>query len=125
MPTVIAIGGKGGTGKTVVAALLIELLSTKGIVLAVDADPSTNLNEVLGLELKQTIGQVREDFTEETDKAKLSVGVPKQDVLDLKIAQALVEASRIDLLAMGRPEGSGCRGWRRCCCPPASARRPP
>ena len=85
MTKTIAIAGKGGTGKTTIAALLIKLLSQKGLVLAVDADPSTNLNLALGLplELKGTVGQVREKLTQDVSKG-------------------------FDLLAMGRPEGPGC-----------------
>ena len=62
MTTTIAIAGKGGSGKTTIAALLINLLSQKGTVLAIDADPATNLNLVLGLPLGDTVGKVREDM---------------------------------------------------------------
>ncbi len=104
----IVVAGKGGVGKTAVAALLIDMLSKKGIVLAIDADPSTNLNIALGLPLGETVGRAREDITEAIQKGTLSPTVSKQDVLDMKIRQALVESDRIDLLAMGRPEGPGC-----------------
>ena len=56
MTTTIAIAGKGGSGKTTIAALLIKLLSQKGVVLAIDADPATNLNLALGLPLHDTLG---------------------------------------------------------------------
>jgi CO dehydrogenase maturation factor len=108
MALTIVVAGKGGVGKTAVAALLIELLSKKGIVLAIDADPSTNLNFALGLPLGETVGKAREEITEAIQKGIISPTVPKQDVLDMKIRQALVESDRIDLLAMGRPEGPGC-----------------
>ena len=58
MTTTIAIAGKGGSGKTTIAALLIKLLSQKGAVLAIDADPATNLNLALGLPLSDTVGKV-------------------------------------------------------------------
>ena len=108
MATTIAIAGKGGTGKTTIAALLIKLLSRKGTVLAVDADPSTNLNQALGLPLENTVGRVREELTEAIKRGNLSPGVAKQDLLDYKIMTALVESKGLDLLAMGRPEGPGC-----------------
>lgn len=108
MTMVIVVAGKGGTGKTVISALLINRLSEKGVVLAVDADPSTNLNQALGLPLKETVGRVREDMTEGIKRGSLSPTVPKQDVFDMKVRQALVESTKIDLLAMGRPEGPGC-----------------
>jgi len=104
----IAVAGKGGVGKTAIAALLINRLSQKGTVLAIDADPSTNLNLALGLPLKETVGRLREDMTEDIGKGRLPSGVSKQELLDMKIRQALVESPKIDLLAMGRPEGPGC-----------------
>jgi len=104
----IVVAGKGGVGKTAIAALLIDLLSQRGIVLAIDADPSTNLNTALGLPLGETVGKAREDLTRDMQEGRLSPTVSKQDVLDMKIREALVESKRVDLLAMGRPEGPGC-----------------
>lgn len=104
----IAVAGKGGVGKTAIAALLIKHLSQKGVVLAIDADPSTNLNLALGLSLGETVGRARENMTEAISKGRLPTGVSKQELLDMKIREALVESSKIDLLAMGRPEGPGC-----------------
>ncbi len=108
MGKTIVVAGKGGVGKTAIAALLIDLLSKKGVVLAIDADPSTNLNTALGLPLGATVGRAREDVTEDIQKGRLSPTVSKQDLIDQKIREALVESSKIDLLAMGRPEGPGC-----------------
>ncbi|HEX75106.1 MAG TPA: AAA family ATPase [Dehalococcoidia bacterium] len=108
MTTTIAVAGKGGVGKTAIAALLIDLLSKKGVVLAIDADPSTNLNDALGLSLRETVGRAREELTEDIKKGRLSPTISKQDVLDMRIMEALVESPKIDLLAMGRPEGPGC-----------------
>ena len=108
MTTTIVVAGKGGVGKTAISALLIDLLSEKGVVLAIDADPSTNLNDALGLPLGETVGKAREDITEDISKGRLSPTVPKQDVLDMKIREALVESAKVDLLPMGRPEGPGC-----------------
>jgi CO dehydrogenase maturation factor len=108
MTTTIVVAGKGGVGKTAISSLLIDSLSKKGVVLAVDADPSTNLNTALGLPLGGTVGKAREDLTEDIKKGNLSPTVAKQDILDMKIREALVESSKIDLLAMGRPEGPGC-----------------
>ncbi len=108
MTKTITVAGKGGVGKTAISASIIDLLSKKGIVLAIDADPSTNLNEALGLSVGETVGKAREDITEDIARGRLSPEVPKQDVLDMKIRAALVESSKIDLLAMGRPEGPGC-----------------
>jgi CO dehydrogenase maturation factor len=110
MTKTIAIAGKGGTGKTTVAALLIKLLSQKGLVLAVDADPSTNLNQALGLALddSKTVGRIREKMTEDVSKGRFSPTIAKQEYLFSKIMESLVESKGFDLLAMGRPEGPGC-----------------
>jgi len=106
----IAIAGKGGTGKTTVSALLIKLLSQKGLVLAVDADPSTNLSQALGLPLddSRTVGKIREKMAEDVSKDRLSPDVGKPEYLYSKVVESLVESKGFDLLTMGRPEGPGC-----------------
>ncbi|MBI4297146.1 MAG: AAA family ATPase [Chloroflexi bacterium] len=108
MTTTIAIAGKGGTGKTTLAALIIKMLSREGAVLAIDADPATNLNMALGTSLSDTIGAIREGMAAQVKKGQFQAGISKQDYLELQVSQALVEGERIDLLAMGRPEGPGC-----------------
>ena len=108
MTTTIAIAGKGGTGKTTVAALLIKQLSRQGAVLAMDADPAMNLNMALDLPIPDTIGGIREEMAVSVKKGQFQAGLSKQDYLDLKVSEALLEGDRIDLLAMGRPEGPGC-----------------
>ena len=110
MTKTIAIVGKGGTGKTTVAALLIKLLSQKGLVLAVDADPSTNLNQALGLPLddSRTVGRIREEMAEDVSKGRFSPVASKQEYLFSKFIESLVESKGFDLLSMGRPEGPGC-----------------
>jgi CO dehydrogenase maturation factor len=108
MSKTIAIAGKGGTGKTTVSALLIKLLSSRGSVLAIDGDPSSNLNLALGLPLNETVGSVREEMATKVKSGKFEAGMSKPDYIDYKIHESLVESDRIDLLAMGRPEGPGC-----------------
>jgi CO dehydrogenase maturation factor len=110
MTKTIALAGKGGTGKTSIAALIIKLLSQKGLVLAVDADPSTNLNQALGLSLEndKTVGRIREKMTEDVSKGRFNPTIAKQEYLFNRIMESLVESKGFDLLAMGRPEGPGC-----------------
>jgi CO dehydrogenase maturation factor len=105
----IAITGKGGVGKTTVSALLVTRLIFRGChpVLAVDADPNTCLDNALGVQAIKSVGGVREDARRIAGKG-LSAGISKQELLELKIAESLVEAEDFDLIAMGRPEGPGC-----------------
>ena len=104
----IAIAGKGGVGKTTTSGLIIRALidAGKGIVLALDADPNSNLNEVLGVEVSSTIGKIREDLKK--DAPKMTGGIFKDKMVEMNIHQALVESSSFDLLVMGRGEGPGC-----------------
>jgi len=101
----IALAGKGGTGKTTLAGLLIRFLREHQMspVLAVDADSNPNLNEVLGLEVEETLGEAREMM-----KKDVPVGITKDMWMEMKVEQALVEAKGLDLIVMGRPEGPGC-----------------
>ena len=106
MPYTIALAGKGGTGKTTMAGLLIKYLVTKSKtpVLAVDADCNANLNEVLGLEVKDTLGNAREEMK----KGVVPGGMTKDIFMDMKVEESMVEAEGYDLIVMGQPEGAGC-----------------
>ncbi len=104
-PYSIGLAGKGGTGKTTVAGLLVKYLTENGKVpvLAVDADANANLNEVLGLDVQQTLGEAREEM-----KRGVASGMTKDIFMEMKLEQAVVESKGFDLLVMGRPEGPGC-----------------
>ncbi len=108
MSKVIAFAGKGGVGKTTVAALVVRYLSTAGKtpVLAVDADPNSNLGETLGLEVTATIGDIRETYMK--DPQGIPSGMDKINYLETLVEQALIEKPAFDLLVMGRQEGQGC-----------------
>jgi CO dehydrogenase maturation factor len=106
---IIAVSGKGGTGKTLLSSLLIKLLSETGKdILAIDADPDSNLPEALGVEVMKTVGDVREELKVDTAKGNIPKDMNKWDILDYKIMESVVETPKFDLLVMGRPEGSGC-----------------
>ena len=105
-PFTIAISGKGGTGKTTVSSLLVRSFIGLGEapVLAVDADPNANLHEALGVTVRETLGSMRE----EAFSRQIPPGMHRHEYVRLRFRQALVEAQGFDLVAMGRPEGSGC-----------------
>ncbi len=106
MAFTIALAGKGGTGKTTVAGLLIKYLVARGKtpVLAVDADSNANLNEVLGMEVTDTLGQAREDMK----KGKVPSGMTKDVFMSMRLEEAIAEKDGYDLVVMGQPEGAGC-----------------
>jgi CO dehydrogenase maturation factor len=102
----IAVSGKGGVGKTMLSALLVKVLSDETQdLLAIDADPDSNLPDALGIKVEKTIGDVREEILEARDR---SPGKTLQDVLEYHVLATIDETDNFDLLAMGRPEGSGC-----------------
>ncbi len=106
MPFSIALAGKGGTGKTTLAGLLIKYLvkTEKTPILAVDADSNANFNEVLGLEFTDTLGNAREEMK----KGIVPGGMTKDIFMSMKLEQAVVESAGYDLIVMGQPEGQGC-----------------
>lgn len=119
MTTTIALAGKGGVGKTTIAAMVIKYLmqTQSGSILAIDADPSSNLNMVLGLPLEWTVGDIRENLLDRVKESltasgaamgTVNGGMSKRDYLDYEIRSALAEGARFDLIAMGRSEGPGC-----------------
>jgi len=104
MSYTIAIAGKGGVGKTTIAAMLIQqLLKKDSPVLAVDADPNSNLNVALGMKYEETIADIREEV-----KAETPGSFSKSEFFGMRLEEAIVEGNGFDLLVMGRPEGPGC-----------------
>ena len=110
MTETLAVVGKGGTGKTTFSTMVIKYLLEAGRtpILAIDADPSSNLNLALGMELEETVGQIREDTREQVTDGTFQEGISKPDWFQYQVMRCLVEGDDVDLLAMGRPEGQGC-----------------
>ncbi|MCP4115479.1 MAG: AAA family ATPase [Desulfobacteraceae bacterium] len=108
MSKVIALAGKGGVGKTTVAALILRHLAESGEspVLAVDADPNSNLGETLGIDVDKSVGDVREGFMK--NPQGVPSGMDKIVYLEMLMHQVLIEQQAFDLLVMGRQEGQGC-----------------
>ena len=104
----IAVAGKGGSGKTSIASLVIRYLKKNGAgpILAVDADPNANLGESLGLSIKQTVGSMLDNF--QRDKINIPPGMTKDTYLDYKLNEVIVESKGLDLVTMGRGECPEC-----------------
>ena len=110
MPHTIAVAGKGGVGKTTTCGMLIDYLCEKnrGPVLVVDADANANLNEVLGVEMETSLGQIREEIAHAEMKGTIPKGMSKADYAEFKFNSALIEEDDFDMLVMGRTQGQGC-----------------
>ena len=109
-PHTIAVAGKGGVGKTTTCGMLINYLCGKrnGPVLVVDADANSNLNEVLGVEVETSLGQIREEMAQAELKGTIPKGMTKADYAEFKFNSALIEDDDFDMLVMGRTQGKGC-----------------
>lgn len=107
---VIAVSGKGGVGKTSITALMIKLLSENKnrSILAIDANPDSNLPNVLGILVDKTVGMVTDELKKSIEKAEIPLGMTKEDVLESRVFEILKETPDFDLLVMGRGEGEGC-----------------
>ncbi|OQX09538.1 MAG: carbon monoxide dehydrogenase [Desulfobulbaceae bacterium A2] len=105
MAQVIAMAGKGGTGKTTTTALLLKYLRDRGQtpILAVDADANANLNELLAIKVGTTLGEIRRDM-----KGDIPAGMSRDQFMEMRIHQSLAEEQGYDLLVMGQPDGPGC-----------------
>jgi CO dehydrogenase maturation factor len=112
MAHIIAVAGKGGVGKTTLSGLLIQTMCQMGKkpVLAVDADANSNLNEVLGVEVDLTLGDVREEVAraENSKDNPIPASMSKSDYTEIMFQRCLVEDDDFDLLVMGRTQGKGC-----------------
>ncbi|MBE7002170.1 MAG: carbon monoxide dehydrogenase [Ruminococcaceae bacterium] len=109
-PYTIAVAGKGGVGKTTTCGMIIDYLCSKkqGPVLVVDADANANLNEVLGVEVETSLGEIREEMAQAELKGTLPAGMTKADYADFKFSSAIIEEDDFDMLVMGRTQGKGC-----------------
>lgn len=103
---VIAVTGKGGTGKTVTSTILIGMLAEKfpGEVLAIDADSASSLPYTLGIETKKTVSELRKGIAGSREVQDEFQNLSSKEIM----RSLLTHGDGFDLMAMGRPEGSGC-----------------
>lgn len=108
MSFTLAISGKGGTGKTTIAALIIRVLTEQfgQTALAVDADANATLGMTLGVEVTETVSELRDDVVEK--RVRVAAGASRERQLEMIIHEMITECSGFDLLTMGRPEGPAC-----------------
>ena len=106
----IAVAGKGGVGKTTTCGMIIDYLckAGKGPLLVVDADANSNLNEVLGVEVETTLGDIREEMARAEQTGSVPANKTKADYAEMKFGTALIEEDDYDMLVMGRTQGKGC-----------------
>lgn len=107
---VVAVSGKGGVGKTTLTALMVKILGeTDGrSVLVIDANPDSNLPDVLGVSYSKTVGMATDELRKSMEQSSLPPEVSKESFLESKIFELLEETPNFDLLVMGRGEGEGC-----------------
>jgi len=103
---IIAVSGKGGVGKTNLAALLVRCLAKIGSVLAIDADPDSNLPQALGAEVKSNVGEIREAIV--NAPARSEVAADKGGAFERELHKIVEETPQCDIVMMGRSEGEGC-----------------
>ncbi|MEA4965467.1 MAG: AAA family ATPase [Oscillospiraceae bacterium] len=112
MTHTIAVAGKGGVGKTTTCGMIIDYLTKSGKtpILVVDADANSNLNEVLGVKMETTLGDIREELAhaELAKENPIPPGMSKADYTELQFSRALIEEDNFDMLVMGRTQGKGC-----------------
>ncbi len=107
---VIALTGKGGVGKTSLSAAILRILTEEkpgAKILAIDADPAVGLSVALGVDVKETLDDIRlrvaRDVTEGLNET--------QDILaeaKFRLFEAMQEQRGFAFLAIGRPEAAGC-----------------
>jgi len=107
---VLAVSGKGGVGKTTVTTLIVKVLSESGrrSMLVIDANPDSNLPDVLGISVSKTVGMVANELKKSVERAEIPPEMTKKDILEARVFGVLKETPNFDLLVMGRTEGEGC-----------------
>lgn len=109
----IAVSGKGGVGKTTIAAMILKYLTSKRPlpnILVLDVDADTNMPDVLGMDVdrEHTVGGIAEDLKQQINKGKLKPNFNKAAYLESKCFEIMVEEDDFDMIVMSKSEGEGC-----------------
>ena len=108
---IIAFAGKGGVGKTSLAALTVRLITEQNPsarVLAIDADPAIGLSTALGVDVTHTVDDVRLEFVAAFEDGRKREAIEVLNEAHYEITDSIVETEKFAFLAIGRPEGAGC-----------------
>ncbi len=107
---ILAMCGKGGVAKTSLSAVIVKILTEDPDkkVLAIDADPAVGLATSLGVDVKKTVNDIRNDLIERLTTGDSEDKSQEVSRLDYEVFSALVEEKNLAFLAIGRPETEGC-----------------
>ncbi len=108
---VIAVAGKGGVGKTSLAAAMVKVLTKKypdKRILAIDADPAVGLSTALGVEVKETIDDIRKAVVATVEEGDTRTALELLAESEYRIYDAMEECDGFAFIAVGRPESAGC-----------------
>ena len=110
-PVVLAVAGKGGVGKTSLAAVMVKLLVEAypdKKILAIDADPAVGLSTALGVEPSLTLDDIRKEAVEAAEAGDTKATVEVLGEAIYRIFDCMVEMDGFSFIAIGRPEAAGC-----------------
>ena len=110
-PKIVALSGKGGVGKTSLAAMTVKALAEKypgKKILAIDADPAVGLATALGIEVRLTIDDIRRQVVSSVEDGDTKSAVELLGEAKYHIFDAITESDAFSFIAVGRPESAGC-----------------
>ena len=110
-PKILAVAGKGGVGKTSLSAAFVRLLTEThpdARILAIDADPAVGLSTALGVEVRQTLDDIRKQIVSSVEDGEPREAIELLSEARYRIFDTMVEQQKFSFLAIGRPETAGC-----------------